>query len=82
MQGYSRPIQEPSCIYESQTASQKALWTFSRPFGERNDTAAPSDASDRLQTPAIASHRDLSAISKSAVWHSAGHSTVISENHS
>ena len=53
MQGHSRPILEPSCIYESQTASQKALWTFSRPFGERNDTAAPSDASDGLQDAAI-----------------------------
>ena len=53
MQGHSRPILEPSCLYESQTASLKALWTLSRPFGERNDTAAPFDASDGLQAAAI-----------------------------
>ena len=53
MQGHSRPILEPSCIYESQTAPWKAVWTFPRPFGGRYDTAAPSDASDGLHSAAI-----------------------------
>ena len=34
---------------------------------------------DRLQTPAIASHRDLSAISKTVVWHPASHPTLVLE---
>ena len=46
--GLSLPV-----IYESQTASQKALWTFPRPFGGRNGTAAPSDASDGLKAAAF-----------------------------
>ena len=43
MQGHSRPILEPSCIYESHKHPGKAVRTFSRPFGKRNDTAASPD---------------------------------------
>lgn len=54
------PIKGFPIPIDSIAALWKAGRTFSRPFGRRNDTAAPSSAEDELQTIAKYSHMDSS----------------------